>query len=115
MEQEMAETPIEISCHELKELMDGQEPILLIDCREPEEHAIVSLPGARLVPMQEIPTKAAEIIAEGSPRLVVYCHHGMRSAQTAGWLRENGAPHAQSLAGGVDAWAVQIDPNLPRY
>lgn len=110
----MSETPLEVTCAELHAKQQAGEQVALIDCREPLEHEIVQLPGARLLPMGEIPSRVTEIAGlEG--QVVVYCHHGMRSAQTAQWLRANGVPEAQSLAGGVEAWAEQIDPSLPRY
>ncbi len=110
----MNKTPLEVTCGELQAKLDAGEAIELIDCREPFEHEIVTLPKARLVPMGEIPARVAELTGlEG--HVIVYCHHGMRSAQTAQWLRENGLPEAQSLAGGIDLWAQTIDPSLPRY
>lgn len=106
--------PLEISCASLKAMLDGGEPLTLIDCREPFEHDIVRLPDARLVPMGTIPSRLPELAGIEGP-VVVYCHHGMRSAQVAAWLRANGVPAAQSLAGGVEAWAIEVDPSLPRY
>ncbi|MEN0111079.1 MAG: rhodanese-like domain-containing protein [Planctomycetota bacterium] len=108
------ELPLEISCEEVHTLRESREELTLVDCRQPEEHAIVHLAGSTLVPMGDVPSRVAELAAAPG-RLVVYCHHGMRSAQTAAWLRENGAPGAQSMAGGVDAWAERIDPSLARY
>ncbi|QDT68208.1 putative adenylyltransferase/sulfurtransferase MoeZ [Planctomycetes bacterium MalM25] len=110
----MSDTPLEITCEDLHARLEAGEAIELIDCREPHEHEIVRLPGARLIPMGTIPAAAEDLATLEGP-VVVYCHHGMRSAQTAQWLREHGLPAAQSLAGGVDAWAVRIDPNRPRY
>lgn len=110
----MSEVSLEITCEELRDRLSAGEAIEMIDCREPHEHEIVRLPGARLIPMGTIPAAAEELAALEGP-VVVYCHHGMRSAQTAQWLREHGLPAAQSLAGGVDAWAERIDPSLPRY
>ncbi|CAL1151171.1 unnamed protein product [Cladocopium goreaui] len=104
----MDEKPLEVSCSELKARLDAGEAIELVDCREPAEHAIVKIAGARLLPMGQVPAAVSDLAGlEGD--VVVYCHHGMRSAQTAQWLRENGLPGAQSLAGGVDAWAAEVD------
>lgn len=108
-------TPIEVSCADVKARLDASEPLLLIDCREPDEHAIVNLPAATLIPLAEIPTKLDEIAAAGDTPVVIHCHHGMRSLQAANWLRQNGVEHAQSMAGGIDAWSVEIDPGAPRY
>jgi rhodanese-related sulfurtransferase len=110
----MSDVPLEVTCTELKSRLDAGEAITLVDCREPFEHEIVRLSGARFVPMATIPAHVSELAMVEEP-VVVYCHHGMRSAQTAAWLRNNGVPTAQSLAGGVEAWAVEIDPSLPRY
>lgn len=115
----MPDLPLEVNCEEVKEqLASGSKPII-IDCREPNEHAVVHLPEARLIPMQQIPSSLdslqTAVQESGDTGLIVYCHHGMRSAQTATWLRENGFPQAQSMAGGIDAWAVEIDPTLARY
>lgn len=110
----MSETPLEITCSELREKLTAEEPIELIDCRETFEQEIVKLAGARLLPMGEIPARLSEF-ADLEGAIVVYCHYGMRSAQTAQWLRANGIPDAQSLAGGIDAWAESIDPSLARY
>lgn len=110
----MSDIPLEVTCAELRGKQQASDEVHLIDCREPLEHEIVQLAGAKLIPMGEVPTRLAEI-ADLEGEIVVYCHHGMRSAQTAQWLRANGVPAAQSLAGGIDAWAEQIDPALPRY
>lgn len=109
--------PIEISCDEVKRLLDAAEPLLLIDCRGEDEHAVARIEGARLLPMAETPAAAVELAAaEAQGRaVVVHCHHGMRSLRTAQWLRENGVAGAQSMAGGIDAWSELVDPNVPRY
>ncbi len=115
----MTDLPLEISCHEVKKRLASDKKPLLIDCREPSEHAIVNLSEARLVPMQQIPSSLDKLKSaaeeNASNDLIVYCHHGMRSAQTAMWLRENGFPQAQSMAGGIEAWALEIDPTIARY
>jgi rhodanese-related sulfurtransferase len=105
--------PVEISPHALKQLLDAKSPLLLVDCREPQEHAFCQIPEARLIPMSAIPERTAELIE--APRLVIYCHHGIRSLHATRWLRRNGLPNAQSLAGGIEAWADEIDPEMPRY
>jgi rhodanese-related sulfurtransferase len=84
----------------------------LLDVREPWEHALCALPGARLIPMEEIPARLGEV--ERDRDVVVYCHHGIRSAAVVQWLRGLGIP-AVNLVGGIDAWALRIDPTLRRY
>lgn len=107
--------PIEIDCRQLQSELDGGGELLLIDCREADEHAIVHLEQARLLPMSELAERVDELAPHRDRRIVVHCHHGGRSLRVARWLRENGFAQAQSLAGGIDQWAVEIDPALPRY
>ena len=111
----MQEFPLETTCSEVKARLDAGEEMVLVDCRTPGEHAIVNLPEARLIPMDETPAHLGELVAAGSTPIVVYCHHGMRSARVAEWLRSSGVPHAQSMKGGIDVWAKEIDSSLPRY
>ena len=84
----------------------------LIDVREPWEFALGHLPGAVNIPMQTIPNRQNEI--EDGP-VVTICHHGMRSYQVALFLGNAGFTDLYNLTGGVDAWALQIDPSLGRY
>ena len=88
---------------------------LLLDCRTPEEHATARIQGAILIPMQELPGRLGEIQAWRDGRIIVHCHHGMRSLRVARWLREQGFAQAQSMAGGIDAWSETVDPTVPRY
>ncbi len=81
--------------------------------REPAEHAVARIDGAVLVPMREIPGRTAELDPEG--RIVVFCHHGARSAMVVDWLRRNGFSGAVNLSGGIDAWSCEVDPAVPRY
>jgi rhodanese-related sulfurtransferase len=108
--------PLEISCREAQEaLRSASDAPLLLDCRERDEHALVRIDGAVLLPMSEIEARADEMAAHAGRRIVVYCHHGMRSLRVVEWLRSRGFSAAQSLAGGIDAWSTEIDPALPRY
>jgi len=97
----------------LRELLDGAEPPLLLDVRTPGEWAICRLPGARLIPLQELERRMGEI--DRSREIVVYCHAGMRSAMAAGLLRRQGHARVRNLTGGIDGWSVLVDPTLPRY
>lgn len=114
----MSETilPIETSPQDIQRRIDAGEPLLLIDVREPEEFAITRIEGATLIPMREIPASLQQLEAKaGEATLIVFCHHGVRSLNVAHWLREQGVPACQSMAGGIDAWSTQIDPSVPRY
>ena len=87
---------------------------LLLDVREPWEYATANLPGAVLIPMGDVPSRAHQELDPDQP-IVVLCHHGARSLSVTMWLREQGFDHVQSLAGGIDRWSRVIDPNIPRY
>ena len=92
---------------------DRREQVVLLDVREPFELDIVSLPGARHVPMREIPQRIAELDRE-TP-LVIMCHSGVRSRNVAEFLIANGFDSVFNLKGGIDAWSTEIDPQVPRY
>ena len=104
--------PREISVSELASRLRAAEPLLLLDVREPWERAIAHLPGDVHVPMDEIPRRAGELA--GGPLVVVYCHAGVRSFAVAAFLEQQGL-EAVSLAGGIDAWADEVDPRMARY
>jgi rhodanese-related sulfurtransferase len=102
----------EISPRDLRGRLEAGPAPGLVDVREPWEHALVALPGAKLIPMPEIPGRVDELPAEGE--VVVYCHHGLRAAAVVHWLRRQGI-RAVNLRGGIDAWAAEVDPTLRRY
>ena len=111
----MNEIPLEISCRELQQKLADGAPLLLVDCREPEEHALAAIEGAVLLPMSQWEERQQELAGRVDQPIVVYCHLGMRSQRVAAWLRERGFTAVQSLAGGIDAWAVEIEPGMARY
>lgn len=89
-------------------------PVVVLDVREPWEVEAAPLAGAVPMPMGDVPSRAhAEL--DPDRHIVTVCHHGVRSLSVAAWLRKEGFDGAQSLAGGVDAWALRIDPSMPRY
>jgi adenylyltransferase/sulfurtransferase len=85
----------------------------LLDVREPHEFEIVRIPGARLFPLSELTARLHEL--DSARTYTLSCHRGTRSVQAYHVLRQAGFKRLQVLAGGVDAWAAQIDPKLPRY
>jgi rhodanese-related sulfurtransferase len=108
--------PIEASPEEIQRRIDAGEPMVLIDVREPEEFAITRIDGATLIPMRDIPASLQQLEAKADETaLIVFCHHGVRSLNVAHWLREQGVPACQSMAGGIDAWSTLVDPSVPRY
>lgn len=86
---------------------------LLLDVREPWEFERCRLHGAALMPMRELPQRLADI--DGSAPIVCICHHGGRSAHAAMFLMRQGFGEVYNLTGGVDAWALQVDPTMARY
>lgn len=88
--------------------------LCLLDVREPWEAEVCTIAGSTLMPMGEVPSRATEQL-DPKAHIVVYCHHGHRSLGAVMWLREQGFERAQSLAGGIEAWARQVDPALARY
>jgi rhodanese-related sulfurtransferase len=108
--------PFEISASDVKTRLDAGEQLHLIDVREPFEHAITNIAGAELIPMNTIPARLSELDGRAeSGTLVIFCHHGMRSLNVVNWLRGQGVEACQSMAGGIDAWSMSIDPKVPRY
>lgn len=85
----------------------------LLDVRETHEARFCKIEGSYLIPLGQLPLRLDEL-----PRdcpLVVHCHHGGRSAQAVQYLKEQGFSDVRNLAGGIDAWSLQVDKELPRY
>jgi rhodanese-related sulfurtransferase len=111
----MTEDPLEISAAEVKALLDAGEPFQLVDCREPLEAEYASIEQAQLIPMSELAERLEELQPFQQSRFVVHCHLGGRSLQVAHWLRQQGFTRAQSMAGGIEAWSLEVDRSIPRY
>ena len=109
----MQSTLPEISPQELKQKLDDNESVLLLDVRELIEYDIVHLEGARLIPLNTLPQHIDSLPSD--QEIVVYCHHGQRSLYAVAYLQQNGFNEAQNLIGGIDQWAAEIDLTLPRY
>ena len=105
----------EISVDELASKIERGEGPLLIDVRQPWEHEISRLPGSLLLPLRELPARASEVRPAPGQLVVCYCHHGVRSLGAADFLSRSGLAGVVSLAGGIDAWSLQIDSSVPRY
>ena len=110
----------EITTTQLGELLAGEnsarnsDELVLLDVREPWEYAAAHIQGSTLMPMGDVPSRAFQEL-DPEARIVTICHHGVRSINVAVWLRNQGFEHAQSLRGGIDAWAADVDPTMPRY
>ena len=104
-----------ISPTELAARLASATPPHLLDVREPDEHAFVALPGAKLVPLGQLFERAGEIAHWKDEVVVVYCHHGIRSRHGIAQLQRLGFTQLQNLSGGIDAWSAEVDATLPRY
>jgi len=104
-----------ITAAELKDLLDSGKPIELIDVREPAEWEIVSIPGAKLVPKDQILRGDALSELPQDRQIVMYCKTGVRSAETLAAVKSAGFSDAVHVQGGVTAWVNQVDPSLPSY
>jgi adenylyltransferase/sulfurtransferase len=104
-----------ITAAELKDLIDSDKPIYLVDVREPAEWEIVSIPGATLIPKDEILRGDALASLPQDKQIVMYCKTGVRSAETLAAVKAAGFSDAVHVQGGVTAWVNQIDPSLPSY
>jgi rhodanese-related sulfurtransferase len=108
----MSDQRTDISPQDLKARLDRREPVVLLDVREDWETALCRLENATHIPIEEIEFRTTEL--DPADEIVVYCHHGVRSAAVAGFLRQQGFK-AVNLEGGVDLWARAIDPKMKRY
>jgi len=104
-----------ITAAELKELLDSDKPVFLVDVREPAEFEIVSIPGATLIPKDEILRGDALSALPQDKQIVMYCKTGVRSAETLAAVKRAGFSDAVHVQGGVSAWINQVDPSLPVY
>jgi len=103
----------DLSPTEFVSLRDADDAWQIVDVREPWEIEIASLPHSIRIPLAELPSRHAELDAD---RLVaVLCHSGGRSAKAAEFLASQGFSQVVNIAGGIDAWAREVDNSLPRY
>ena len=104
---------MEVAPGEVKDKLARGEKFVFVDVREKWEYDTTQIEGSVLIPLREIPTNLARL--EAADEIVLFCHHGMRSLDAAAWLRSQGVKGARSMAGGIDRWSAEIDPNVPRY
>jgi len=102
-------SPQELQRH----LEQADTPPLLLDVREPWEFRHCHIEGSQLIPMGQIPSTLDEL--DRDREVVVICHHGVRSQQVAWFLGRAGFQRVINLAGGIDAWARDLDPEMPTY
>jgi rhodanese-related sulfurtransferase len=92
---------------------DSDPNVVLLDVREHEELLLARIEGARHIPMGDIPGHLQRL--DPDKTLIVFCHAGKRSYAVAAWLQKQGFENVFSMAGGIDAWATEVDPRIPRY
>lgn len=103
----------EITVHELKTRLESADEFILVDVREPEEHALCRLPDAILIPLGQLAERLDELDQDAD--IVVHCKAGGRSAKAIELLISNGYENVCHVAGGINAWSKEIDPSVPHY
>jgi rhodanese-related sulfurtransferase len=103
----------DIGPEDLKARLAEKRPLILLDVRDEWETRLCRLDNALHIPVEEIELRTDEL--DPQSEIVVYCHHGVRSAAVADYLRRMGFAKAVNLAGGLDQWARSIDPKMRRY
>ena len=105
----------EVTPRQVQAMSERGEDFVLLDCRTPGEAQTASLGADKLVPLQEASQRLNELTPHRDQPVVVHCHHGGRSLQMAALLRQQGFADVKSMAGGIDLWSRDVDPNVPRY
>ncbi|MBP9733536.1 MAG: molybdopterin-synthase adenylyltransferase MoeB [Candidatus Omnitrophica bacterium] len=102
-----------ITAPELKALMDKKKDVVLLDVREETEFKICRIPGAKLIPLGQLPEFFSQL--DPAKEMVVHCHHGGRSRKAIQFLKTKGFSKLTNLDGGIDAWSEHVDAAVPRY
>jgi adenylyltransferase/sulfurtransferase len=111
-----AERPLrETSAARLAARLRAGDELLLLDVREPAEHERARIAGARLVPLGELERRLVELADWKERPVVVHCHRGGRSARACRVLEQAGFADVANLSGGIEAWSLSVDPDVPRY
>lgn len=104
----------EITATELKQRLDDDEQLQIIDVREPHEHETARIEGARLIPLAQVVARIDEI--DASRETILHCKGGTRSARAIEMLTQAGfSGKLKNLKGGITAWSNDVDPSVPKY
>jgi adenylyltransferase/sulfurtransferase len=98
---------------EVKQKLDRGDDFVLIDVREPHEYQIASIPGAKLIPLGELPKRLNEL--DKNADIVAHCKVGGRSQQAVDLMKQNGFKSVRNMTGGITAWSDKVDPTVPKY
>jgi adenylyltransferase/sulfurtransferase len=110
-----ADAPPELAVTELAARMGRGDDLLLLDVREPFEAEIARIEGARLVPLGQLEHRLAELEPWREREIVVHCRTGGRSRRACELLRAKGFRRVSNLAGGIEAWSLEVDGKVKRY
>lgn len=106
--------PDEVTVQDLKRALDQPRlAIQVIDVREPDEYRIAHIPGARLLPLSQLPQRFTEL--DPGHLYYVHCRTGHRSMRAIQFLRQQGFKQLKSVRGGITAWSNEVDPSVPKY
>ena len=113
-EPEPTANPDEVTVQDMKKALDNPGlNIKVVDVREPDEYEIAKVAGVPLLPLSQLQNRFTEL--DPNQQYYLHCKVGMRSLQALNFLRQQGFKYVKSVKGGIDAWAEEIDRNVPRY
>lgn len=104
---------LEISPRDVQALIARGEKFFFVDVREKWEYETARIEGSILIPLRQIPSNVQKLSEAG--KIVLLCHHGIRSMDAAVWLQSQGVQGALSMSGGIDQWSREVDSGIPRY
>jgi adenylyltransferase/sulfurtransferase len=105
----------EISAGEVQGMLKAGAEFLLLDVRESDEFMTARIEGSQLVPLGELEERVGELKQWKRRPVVVHCHQGGRSATACDLLQGMGFADVKNLSGGIDAWSLTVDADVPRY
>jgi len=106
--------PDEVSLQDMKKALDTPSlGIQVIDVREPDEQQIARIAGVPLVPLSTLPQRFTDL--DPNVQYYIHCKSGVRSMKALRFLREQGFKYVKSVKGGINGWADEIDPSVPKY
>jgi rhodanese-related sulfurtransferase len=111
---------LEITCHDLANLLQEEKSksecsTILIDCRTLSEREYSRIEPSEFLCLQNFYSDVAQFEHLKQSKLVIYCHHGVRSLQMTMMMLDAGFQNVKSLKGGIDAWSIHVDQTVPRY